>query len=310
MTGPITRLNPDFPACWEDVDTLRFGFETAVARLEHPSAGAQRLIAKLAAGLPSRALLREAEALGSSGPDVRRTLSALAPVLEEADPAEAGASPPRVLRVRIADGGREAVGLASGLLASGACAVAAPGRPETGGPAGFVLDGLARSIDVAVLVERFIEPLDPERRWLADAVPHLPIRFTDAAVHVGPLLEAGDAPCHACISLALIDDDPAAPLLGAQLLGKRPSAETSGGAHMAAAVAAMTMREWVAGGDRTHRERFVIPMRRGRVAGPFRALPVDPHPECACSIAAPAPGADADADARGSDRDPGLRDEA
>lgn len=303
MTHKITRLNPDLSVCWEDVDTLRVGFETPCTRVVRPSAGAQRLLARLATGIPTRTVGLEARGLGATHAESRRLLSDLASALVEETPA-AGRREARVLRVRVSDAGREVVGLAEALRASGVCAItdATPIALHRAAPAAHVLDDLARCADLAVLVERFIEPLAHERRWLAVAVPHLPIRFTDGAVHVGPLIDAGGSPCHSCVSLAHVDRDPAAPILAAQLQGKRPSAETSAGAHMAAAVAAMIVRAWLAGDPRVHRERFAIPMSRGRVAGPFAALPVAQHAECACSEPADGPGA-------ASDDDSGFRDE-
>lgn len=279
MNDTITRIRSDLPLCWEDPDTLRVGFERAEARVHHPSAGVQRLIGALVAGIPPQRMSQKARRLGATPQETRAVLSALSPALESVPaPAEPGctAGPPqRVLRALLCDDGREVPALRDALTATGLCTLdAPPGADET--------------YELVVHVERFLEPLERAQRWLSLAVPHLLIRFTDRAILVGPLVSEDGAPCHTCCTLTMLAEDPAYPVLAAQLHGSNPRTETAAGAHMAAAFAAMLIGRWRAGDLSAHSTRTVIPMRQGQVSGAPRLTRVAAHPECACGPITPA----------------------
>ena len=51
MTDARLQFRPELPLCWEDPHTIRLGFDRAIARLERPSAGAQRLLSALRVGI-------------------------------------------------------------------------------------------------------------------------------------------------------------------------------------------------------------------------------------------------------------------
>ncbi len=281
MDDAITRIHPDLPLCWEDADTLRVGFERAYARVPTPSAGVQRLIGALRSGVRSDGIAQEARRMGASPRETRELLAALSPALvvmrrtaPPADlpppfrrPAALGAHP--LLRTRLSDDGRAVECLREGLLSTGLCVF---DEGTAGGAAA----------DLVILVERYLEPLERAQRWLIDAVPHLLLRFTDRAIHVGPIVRAEGAPCHTCIALAMLAVDPALPTLAAQLYGKAPRSECAAGGHMAAALAGVFIRNWLAGRPEAHGTRAVIPVERGLVSDAPRFEAVLPHAECAC----------------------------
>lgn len=207
MNDTITRLHPDLPLCWEDPDTLRIGFERAVVRVRRPSPGTQRLLGALRAGVSPVRLMQEVRRIGATPGEAQQLLALLAPALETAAPQPPGGpgSPgPRGLRALVCDDGREVPGLRGALSATGLCALDEHPSDREG-------------YELVVHVERFLEPLERAQRWLSRAVPHLLVRFTDSAVHVGPLVSPRGAPCHTCCALAMLAEDPAYPVIAAQL---------------------------------------------------------------------------------------------
>ncbi|WP_449281581.1 hypothetical protein [Leucobacter sp.] len=280
MNDLITRIHPDLPLCWEDPETLRIGFERARARIRSPSAGAQRFIGRLVSGVPGDELLEEARRAGLMPPEARRLLDDLAPALLTAPGPPGPSAPtarPRLLRTILGDDGREPPGLRDALIATGLCTF-------DGGEEG----ASGAHCELAVHVERFLEPLERAQRWLIEEVPHLLVRFTDGAVQVGPLVGARGRPCHSCISLGFLSRDPAYPVLAAQLSGRTPRSETAASAHMAAAFAALLIREWLSGAETAHVKRFTIPVHRGLVHGAPRIDVVSPHGGCGCALSAAA----------------------
>jgi hypothetical protein len=289
MNELITRIHPDLPLCWEDPETLRIGFEQARTRVRNPSVGAQRLIGRLISGVPRERLLRETGRAGVAPREARRLLEELAPALLTERAPTAPRARPRLLRTVLSDDGREPPGLRDALIATGLCTFDGVPGDETSGPRspGDEAAPSARH-DLAVYVERFLEPLERAQRWLIESVPHLLVRFTDGAVQVGPLIGVCGRPCHSCITLAFLRRDAAYPVLAAQLSGRTPRSETVASAHMAAAFAGLLVREWLSGDPAAHTKRFTIPVRRGLVHGAPILEFVAPHPECGCALSAAA----------------------
>ena len=271
------QLDPNLPLCWEDSETLRVGFEDARARLHDPSPGAQRLLYALLRGIDPDRVAESARAVGISPREAERIISTLGPALTTRDaPPTPGPARRRAatanpgLSIAVCDAGREVPGLIAAIAGTGLCRL----DPEH----------QLQPPELIVYVERFMEPLERAQRWLMAGVPQLLMRFTDTAVHVGPVVAPPGAPCHACVALALMARDPAYPVLAAQLTTVTPRSETAAAAGVAAGFAGALIRDWLDGVAHARGARIVIPTAHGRVAAPPRFETVEPHPECACAL--------------------------
>lgn len=273
MTPPFTRIDPDLPLCWEDADTLRVGFERASARIQLPSAGAQRLIGSLRNGLQSDRLPREARRLGATPQEVRELLDALDPVLIVTEVPDGGSATESAepLRTFVSDDERPVAGFTSTLLSTGLV------RLEREATA-------SSTLQLVIHIERFLEPLERAQRWLSMGIPHLLIGFSDRSIRVGPLVHPDGAPCHTCTTLTTLATDSALPVLAAQLAGTRAPSESEAGGRLAATWASVIIRNWLAGTPDVHTTRAVFPTVHSRPTGVVQIETITPHPECACSI--------------------------
>ncbi|MHA3723237.1 hypothetical protein ACXR2T_05095 [Leucobacter sp. HY1910] len=261
------KIDPDLPLCWEDPETLRVGFERAHARLHDPSPGVQRLLYALLRGIDPRRIAESASAVGITTREAELVIDTLAPAL--VSPSQSPGSPPG-LRMAISDDGRAVPWLVEAIAATGLCDLSYDYERELP--------------DLIVYVERFLEPLERAQRWLIAGVPQLLVRFTDTAVHVGPIVEPPGVPCHMCVTLEFIARDPAYPVLAAQLAAVKPQSETRAAVGIAASIAAALMTDWVAGAGHVHATRVVIPTSPVLLAAAPRIEQVTPHPECACTL--------------------------
>lgn len=269
MEPVLTRLDPTFPICWEDPDTLRVGFEHAVARVRNPTVGMQRFVGVLRRGVDASRLPDEARRAGVTLGEARSALAQLEPALiVDTAAASVEAAP---LTARMCTGGRRPEALREALVESGVCRF--PSDEQASDPA---------EIDLVIFVERYWEPLERAQGWLMDGVPHLLVRFTDNAVHVGPIVRAHGRPCHTCVSLVRVERDPATAALAAQLAGRPVASERRDTSVLAAAHAAWFIRAWRADDSAAHRTRIVLPVSRAYSVATPRVEQVVPHPECAC----------------------------
>lgn len=279
------KINPNLPLCWEDHETLRVGFEAAHARLHDPSPGVQRLLYAMLRGIDPDRLSEFARVVGISSREAEGVFTALSSTLVAAEPAEPATrelTQPRTgagtgagtgtdtLSIAVCDTGRPVPGLVEAIAGTGLC------RLER--------EDEQHQPELVILVDRFLGPLERAQRWLMTGVPHLLLRFTDTAVHVGPIVVSPGAPCHACVALTLVASDPAYPVLAAQLANTVPPSETIDSTGVAVGYAATLIRDWLDGGPRAHNTRIVIPTSCGRVLSPPRFETVAPHPECACAL--------------------------
>ena len=275
MTAALTRIDPNYPVCWEDPDTLRVGFEYPIARLHDPSAGAQRFVGALRRGIDPRLLAHEAAQAGATLAEARTVLEQLGPALRHgatADRESADSTDPPAMLVVMCTGGRDVPALRHALAAGTGCRFIAA-RPADD----------ALGIDLVILVERYWAPLERAQRWLMAAVPQLIIRFTDGAVHIGPLVSATGGPCHTCLSLERVERDAATAALAAQLDGTPVRSERPETAVLAAAHAAELIGRWRSGDVRAHRTRVIVPVADGLCSEPPSVEQFQPHLQCACS---------------------------
>jgi hypothetical protein len=275
MADTLIRLNPEFPMCWEDQQTLRFGFDRAVARVVDPSASAQRLISALAIGIRSTQLTRTLRRIGSN----RMEWSLLAEALGEAlvyAPVSSGETVASRLRIGvIGPGGGSAIATTS-----------TTGRLiDSLARAGFAAEpfiATASDYGLVIAIERFLEPLCAAR-LAATGLPQLGIRFGDRGIAIGPLVGGDGRPCLGCVTLHDIDRDPALPVISAQLLDRSPASETVASTEASAALAASFIRLWSAGSEMPMRTRLRLPVSAGLPFPVTKAEPVTAHPECGCA---------------------------
>jgi hypothetical protein len=275
MHSSTIRLHSGIPMAWEDVDTLRFGFDRPEARVRQPSAGIQRCIALLRSGVPEEHLAREAGRAGVTPQQAAELVTNLEGVLHTDEAPSPRFAPQTRLRVLLCDDGREVTGLRDALIATKLCALESPVMADMGRD--------EAPVHLVVLVERYLEPLERAQKWLIEEKPHLSMRFSDRSIVVGPLVGPDGNPCHTCTSLGLLDQDAALPLLASQLYGHTPASETEAGSHMAVAWAAVLIRQWMAQDPVAHTTQIEIPITHGLVAGAARVRRVSAHPKCACS---------------------------
>ena len=277
MSRSRLRLDPAVPLCWEDLDTLRLGFERVRARIPATDHGVQRLLAALRDGFASEELPMIADRCGIAAHRADEVLAELGTAVLAADPDPDPFAPP-ALRAVLADGGRPVPGLREALDRIEFLELR--DDPELGARGA---PPPPRIPDLALIVERFVEPSERAQRWLMAGVPHLMLRFSDALIEIGPLVRPEGAPCHACATLERVARDPSLPVVAAQLIGRRADSERPALARLAAVIAEQLLRIWLTGNAQVHRTRHVFPVEGGAASGHGRIERVAPHADCACS---------------------------
>ena len=269
MTSELIRLDPAAPPCWESVDTLRFGFERAEARLKNPSPAEQRLIVMLRRGILPSEVAAASRKAGLATHKRRELLDRLAPVLQRLSMTEAvergAVLAPPAPRCAVLGEGWFAERLAHRLAMAGISIVEPEDRPA-----------------LAVLVEHFLAPAERARPLLIAEVAHLPVRLTDRSMRLGPVVLPGGAPCLTCVELHGSEEEPLAAALAAQLTQQRPAAACEASVELCA----LLVRHLLEGG-RTGEPALVGDRVRYEVhAGVPRPVTthetVPPHPECGC----------------------------
>lgn len=241
------RLDPRIPLVWRTPDSVQFGVDHPVARLDGVTLLDERLLQALATGAP-RGVLR-ALARGDD-PAVDRVVAAVTPALLRQDR--------RRSRVVVCGTGRLADTVAELLAGEGDAVGRSPsGEPENGSPA------------LAVLVDHGVTPPRSAGAWLRRDVPHLPAVVTGNAIVVGPLVLPGRSPCLHCVALHRADGDAAHAAISAQVLGRRFAEPPLLTAEAAVAVVRM-VRDGTAGHSITVTAEGVTRRSWAR------------HPDCAC----------------------------
>ncbi|NEM90586.1 TOMM precursor leader peptide-binding protein [Galbitalea soli] len=309
------RLDPRIPLVWRTPFDLQLGVDPPIVVLHDLPGAEERMIAALATGATRSALLVVARGCGTTDADARRRVDALLRTLQPAllpttppppTPDAEGSRAPtpdadgsRAPRIAVHGAGRTIDLIAALLRAEGMTVVS--GARATREPA---------SLGIAVC--HFAADGAATAPWLRRDVPHLLIRYSDAAVEVGPLVEPGVTACSHCIERHRRDADAAWVAIASQLLGRRSAAESELLAMEAAAAAARLVRARIEGGPEASRREstsIVIDASTGRTS----PRTWTPHPECGCrdplaAISAVRPGSDwAGAAERDSPRQPPRR---
>lgn len=176
--------------------------------------------------------------------------------------------PQKSLQITVDDGGTPVAGLREALEADWLCRQSRRSvRPE-----------------LAIQVIRHLEPFGRSFRWITMGLPHLIIRFTDDAVHIGPLVSATGSPCHWCEALTLVEAQPDLPHINAAKYGTSPLSECTPVALLVSSIAAHLVRRWKAGSVDVHTTQIVLPVTQGLAAAAPHLVTIKTHPECGCSI--------------------------
>lgn len=284
MTSEHLCIDPALPICWEDQDTLRIGFERAEARIPHPSAGVQRLVAALSDGLALVQTPRDLRRFGATPREWQELIERVAPVLVAAEPVAAESSAPifsppvRGDRVVVSGVGLGAQELRAALRLLG-WEVLADRDPLVEG----------QDPDLLVVVERFLEPKSHSHLMLAERVPVLSITFTDRSVRIGPLAVPRSSPCPECVTQHQIEADPVVPVVAAQLCGRTPAAETIAAVRMTVTLTVGVLERWQHGGSELAGARLRLAVNNGLPALAPELQEVSPHPSCRCTAFSPLP---------------------
>ena len=187
----MLRIDPAAPPLWRTPDSLQFGHDPALARLDDVPPGAEHVIHALALGIDRRGL--ETTAFRAGVEDLDGLLDRLDAVLLHGEPE------PRPLAVAV----------------EGPEDLAALLRPWFVPPVGDARD-------VVVVAAHHLVPPAATVRHLAEDVPHLAVVFDDQAAVVGPYVVPGRTPCLRCAEEHRLED-PARRAIAAQLLRRGPA---------------------------------------------------------------------------------------
>lgn len=304
MPRTIIRIDRDLPLCWEDEQTLRFGFDRPELRIGFPTAATQRIIGALLEGVRSDRLATTLRRLGVDRAEWRATLEMLDPVLVRTPSARPGEDRPGAHSAADRAAPISVSILGSATVASAFREACARTEPDRMGPDGTKLDGVeperaaaAVRPDLLIRIERFLVPPPDPDRLLGSGVPELPVRFGDRTILIGPILEGPAGPCSECLRLSDAERDPALPVLAAQLVDAEPASETAACVQAAAALGATLIARWLAGASpaapRTgvhveaagpDRIRYRLPVHRGLPEPALEQEFVSRHPTCGCAL--------------------------
>jgi bacteriocin biosynthesis cyclodehydratase domain-containing protein len=264
------RIDPNLPLVWRSPTDLQLG--ATQARVIIPDAGEleSSLIAALRHGASATTLMTIGTGLGASADEVRRLLTALEPAFEpdqgRAGAASAAMTVDQPVRVVLDAAGLVERHLARSLEALGYDVVA--GHDEA-----------ADHVALAVISAQWVVAPARHLPFLRRDVPHLAIVFDDTGARVGPLVEPGAGPCLRCLDLARRDEDPAWPVIAAQLAGRPAATCTPRAALDASALAAAVVDDRLAHGLSPLADGSLTLERPGALP---RRRRHEPHPECGC----------------------------
>lgn len=250
----ILRLDPRWPLVWRTPTSVQLGVDPPVVILDPVSELDERLLAALAVGVSESGL-----AMIARGHDDERE-ALLDRVARALEPPQAGRAVPTVAVSSTGPFGPELCGL----LAS--CGIRTIGADTDELP------------DLAVVVGHHVLAPGLHAHWLRRDVAHLPVVFTDRAVHLGPVVEPGSGPCLLCLELHRRDADSAWPAIASQLLGREGTSESPlSGREAAVAAARIVITRLHDGAVHQHET-----LRIEAATGQRSRHGVDAHPECGC----------------------------
>lgn len=272
MTQENVTLNPVFPLCWENIETLRIGFDRAEVRLHTPTPAAQRFVDRLRAGVHPRDLESVARRSGLLSDERELLMHQLRPVLVQA---RDNTSEPLK---------EDHPSALFAVFGEGSFARRVRRRFEL---AGLALATEAVTPDFVVLVEQFVGTTTRAQSLLSDDVPHLLLRATDRHLFLGPLVLPGGLPCLTCLELHSLEKEPSLHVLAAQLANEIPAAATPHGIELLSESAIAVARQWQHGCTDLVGVRLIFSVSRGVPAPLPEREDISPHPDCGCVSLSP-----------------------
>lgn len=256
------KIHPHYSFLWRTPTSVQIGAENALVILEDVTPPEERLLSALLAGVSEPTLNAIAKDAGLRPLPRQELLEKLAPVLISA------AAAPQSRRMRIAlDGTGELISQLS--------------RTLTGQQHSVIIGSAAVSgkCDVAIIVSG--HELEPHRAgaWLRRDTPHLPVRFGDRKIHIGPVAGTGSstAACFHCVQLHRVQENPLWPTLATQLI-HRPSASQT---FVACAEITSLVARWLENPD-SHALGPNQALELDSHTGKLREVTYALHPDCAC----------------------------
>lgn len=284
MTSELLRIDPALPVCWQDLDTLRIGFEEAVATLPHPTPVQQRVMAALRTGVVDAriAAQRQGVAVG----EFTRVIEQVAPALiRDSAQGESPHTEHHAAECVIARHSATTTMVNAALQSGGATVVVLNERLSVGGE-GVADWRFARNPSpqqVLISVAEYLRAPTPAELRLAEQLPQLILRFTDRAVWVGPWLTPQGPACAQCVNAADIAADPLLPVLAAQLVAHTPASVTQLSVQHIASVVLTTIAHHATGASTplTHgRLRFAVTQGLPSLTPTFHPLTLNQRCEC------------------------------
>ena len=261
------RIDPVLPIVWRSPTELQFGASPRVV-LPEPGEFETGLVSALRHGASPSTLETIGTALGGTAEAVQALLELLAPAFEPATDAAASVRSSRCVAL---DAPREI----GDCLAEHLALLVYDPVPAA--------DAEVEHTALAVVAATWVVSPGRHLPWLRADVPHLAIVFDDEGTRVGPLVEPGDGPCLRCLELARRDDDPAWPVIAAQLAGRPAASCTPRAVHDAAALAASLVDDRLTSARNPLRDASV---RLGRPGATVPTTLHRRHPECGCRVPA------------------------
>lgn len=213
----LTRIDPDYPLLWRDVNTVQFGLDAEGLRIPLSEPWVEPLLQAMRDGFRRSMFDVIAHGCGAPREGARDLLRLVEPMLI-AD----ALAPPRIWLESISlSDSRVAFRIESAL------------REE-----GFLTTRRAAPGSVGIVIVQGAASAHQLATYLQDDLVHVPVGFEPGGTTVGPLIVPGRTPCLACRDAHERDLDPAWPRLHAQLIGATSTPITTARTVEAAALIA------------------------------------------------------------------------
>lgn len=221
----ILRLDPSHQPLWRDGTRLQFGLDRR-AEIEVTEPWQDALLARLARGIPSETFDVVAHSCGAPRRAAHEMLATIRPALRTPR-----ATPPRVH-------------VSSEQLP----ATALLWTRETLHAEGLLLTDAADRGSVALVTVRGAAATRAFATLLAEDRAHLPVAFDEGGASIGPLVVPGRTPCLHCRDAAAAEQDPAWPLIHAQMIERDPGEISAARVVEATTIAARMLSDARTGG--------------------------------------------------------------